>query len=308
MIKNNKKMLLYIFVALASIISNTLYSQVVKSISQLTKEAINNNVTAQCELGGEYLTGSDRLKQNFDKGFYWIKKAAENNNSEAQMMLALLYENGAGTVKDLTKSFYWNSKAANQQDPDAEYRLGVIYENGIGTDKDLKKSFEWYYKAANQTYDDDTNAKNTLARMYKNGLGTPVSIKQYEYWSKKANHNFVSECDIIFKELEKEKNRLKLDEDNVNEAESKLKILNYETNELQIFLNSYNPKYLKNGDLYIYDGFNLDGNLQVRKKWLLRNRDFNEYKIVYENILNEHNEKVNLLKIKMDDYNKNCFD
>ena len=43
---------------------------------------------------------------------YKYLEAAENGNTEAQYNLALLYENGEETEKNLEKAFYWYQKAA----------------------------------------------------------------------------------------------------------------------------------------------------------------------------------------------------
>ena len=44
-------------------------------------------------------------------GFYWIKKAAENNYPEAQLYLSYMYRNGIGTKVDMFEASYWAEQA-----------------------------------------------------------------------------------------------------------------------------------------------------------------------------------------------------
>ncbi len=49
------------------------------------------------------------------EALYWYQKAAKNGLDMAQYNLALLYENGEGTEKNLKKAFYWYQKAAENE-------------------------------------------------------------------------------------------------------------------------------------------------------------------------------------------------
>ena len=59
-----------------------------------------------------------------------LYKAAENKDINAQFNLALLYENGEGTEKNLEKAFYWYQKVAENGHDFAQN----IYEKGEGTE------------------------------------------------------------------------------------------------------------------------------------------------------------------------------
>ncbi len=56
----------------------------------------------------------DNLIKTHDKAKYFNEKkeSAKNGNINAQYNLALLYQNGEGTEKNLEKAFYWFQKAA----------------------------------------------------------------------------------------------------------------------------------------------------------------------------------------------------
>ena len=181
-----KNIYTYAFVSIITIISNQLYAQSESSMAELQKEATNNNVDAQYELGTAYYKGSDSIKPNLENAFYWLKKAAENNNSSAQSALSVMYENGEGTVKNSGKSMYWYLKAAGQQDYNVEYSLGVLFENK--TYIDLKQSRYWYLKAANHEGINTVAAKSALTRIYTNGIGTPIDLVNANYWLNKAKN------------------------------------------------------------------------------------------------------------------------
>ena len=53
-----------------------------------------------------------RNRKNLEKAFYWIQKAAENNDMNAMNKLATCYYNEEGTEKNLEKAFYWFQKVA----------------------------------------------------------------------------------------------------------------------------------------------------------------------------------------------------
>lgn len=52
-----------------------------------------------------------------------------------------------------TKAFDFFKKAADEQNPEAQYLLGICYEKGIGVAKNKKLAIEWYDKAARNGQD-----------------------------------------------------------------------------------------------------------------------------------------------------------
>ncbi len=60
------------------------------------------------------------------------RKAAEQNDADAQNKLGHCYYNGQGVAKDCVEAVKWFRKAAEQNDADAQNKLGHCYYNGQG--------------------------------------------------------------------------------------------------------------------------------------------------------------------------------
>ena len=65
-------------------------------------------------LGQIYLMGTVKIKQNFEKGFELMRKAAELGYDEAQYQLGCLYYSGKGIPKNFNEGIKWLRCATNQ--------------------------------------------------------------------------------------------------------------------------------------------------------------------------------------------------
>ena len=95
------------------------------------------NLDALTALGVMYIGGIG-VEQDNNKGYKYIKTAADQSDPKAQYTLGALYYLGAGVTKDLNKAFYWLNLASEQGYLDAKYNLGIMYEFGEG----VEQSFE----------------------------------------------------------------------------------------------------------------------------------------------------------------------
>jgi TPR repeat protein len=73
-------------------------------------------------------------------------------------------------LKIMFKALKWYRRAAEQDQPQAQNNLGYMYENGEGLPRDYQEAFKWYRKAADKG---DPEAQNNVELMYKNGFGVP---------------------------------------------------------------------------------------------------------------------------------------
>ncbi len=102
------------------------------SISLLAYRAIAGDSEAQLVLGRLYITPIYERKATIDipydstEGLKWIKKAADNGHSKAQLELGACYFTGQGVTQNIITADYWIRKAANQGDSDAKKTLSML--------------------------------------------------------------------------------------------------------------------------------------------------------------------------------------
>ena len=75
---------------------------------------------------------------------------AENGDANAQLDLALRYDEGKGVVENKAEAVKWYQLAANQGNLLAQCNLGVMFDEGEGVAQDKKEAVKWYQLAAAQ--------------------------------------------------------------------------------------------------------------------------------------------------------------
>ena len=155
-----------------------------KSIEYYLSLAKQGNVYAQNHLGDLYYD-----KKDYQKAFYWYKKAANQCHASGQYNLGIMYEYGKGINQDYQKAFYLYKKAANQGHARAQRGLGLMYEYGDGVKQDYKKAVYWHKKAANQG---DAWGQFDLGDMYYKGKGVNQDYQKAKYWYEKAANKGIS--------------------------------------------------------------------------------------------------------------------
>lgn len=156
--------------------------------------------------------------KNSSIAVYWYSKAANKGHINAQIKLALCYEEGRGIVHDKEESMKWYKKAADQGDDDAlkkyiklkynskayeqviKYRLGVLSTADRGNNDSQfslgewfrtynfhatyrEEAFAWYTKAAKNGH---VEAMYRLGECYETGFGVYSNITVALDWYKKA--------------------------------------------------------------------------------------------------------------------------
>ncbi len=76
--------------------------------------------------------------QNFEEANRWFRLAAEQGYSDAQYVLAQVYENGTGVPQNRAEAAKWYRLAAEQGNVDAQFNLALMYNRGEG----VLQSFE----------------------------------------------------------------------------------------------------------------------------------------------------------------------
>jgi len=87
---------------------------------------------------------------------------SDQGDSNAQINLGALYDNGKGVPEDPETAVKCYLLAASQGNRQAQYYLGLMYANGRGVPRDISAAAEWYFKAAQQGF---ASAQFNLGRL-----------------------------------------------------------------------------------------------------------------------------------------------
>ena len=175
-------------------------------------EAENGFDYAQFKLGEMYSFGSGGVPQDYVEAVKWYRKAAEQNDAEAQCSLGICYATGRCVAQDEVEAVKWWRKAAEQNDATAQCNLGICYANGGAVVKNEVEAVKWWRKAAEQNY---APAQCSLGLCYAYGQGVAKDAVEAVKWYRKAaaqgNVNAEKAIGILTKDEENESNNIKID-------------------------------------------------------------------------------------------------
>lgn len=106
------------------------------------------------------MAGHEKSLEKLIEMAYWGAEFHEAKNN-----LAICYNSGYGTSRDMEKAIYWYTKAANDGNVHAMSNLAYCYYYGNGVDKDHKKALYYFEQAASKGLDKAKKAAEKL----KNG-------------------------------------------------------------------------------------------------------------------------------------------
>lgn len=134
------------------------------------------------QVGMAYLHGDYDLPQDNTKASQYIRKAAEQGHSVAQLFAAMSYmkyENDSN--QDV---LYWLQKAAEQGEKQAMYNVGISCHRGdFNGVIDLPKSNKLIRLSAEKDYG---SACERLAKIYWNGDGVEKNLEIAKFWALRA--------------------------------------------------------------------------------------------------------------------------
>ena len=85
-------------------------------------------------ISAQMFWGAHYYRWDYEKAFYWYKQAATQGNTLAQDLIALMYDEGLGILKNYDQANYWYKTAlsgykeyAEQGDTWAQYRIAQYY-------------------------------------------------------------------------------------------------------------------------------------------------------------------------------------
>lgn len=116
------------------------------------------------------------LRGDYASALRLLRPPAEQGNSEAQVLLGMMYHDGEGVPKDYAEAAQWMRKAAEQDNALAEFALGAMYQEGEGVAKDEAAAARWLEKAARQGA---APAQFALARLHARNANYAEALRWY---------------------------------------------------------------------------------------------------------------------------------
>ena len=139
-----------------------------KAIELFRKAAVMGNQYAQLNLGILYLNGYQRLKKDEAEAIKWLSKAAKQDNVDAQIQLANLFDSDRTKADNVEKALSWYKKAAELGSHLGMYNVGVYFNKGIGVKQNYAEAIKWYEQSAELG---NLDALFNLGALYANGQG-----------------------------------------------------------------------------------------------------------------------------------------
>ena len=142
-------------------------------------------------------TGLDPRNQSTlqTEGLYWLRRAAEQGNPEAQYGLGdhFMYD-------DPKAAMQWFRLAANQDHDNAQFELGEIYrqEKGIPPGENYVEAAIWYLLAAERG---NVLAQAQIGEMFYNGDGVQEDFAKAYMWLNLAVGNLAPGFEVLQKRL-----------------------------------------------------------------------------------------------------------
>lgn len=107
---------------------------------EMTRAADEGDAVVQRQLGMTYL----QLEGEGQHAFYWLSKAAEQQEPEALTALGRLYQQGRIVGKDSNRAFQLFLQSAHQRELDGQLNTGAMYLSGTGTERDVEEAYAWF--------------------------------------------------------------------------------------------------------------------------------------------------------------------
>ncbi|MCI5901612.1 MAG: serine/threonine-protein kinase [Blautia sp.] len=156
-----------------------------KAYKLLKKAADAGNTDAQYQLGNCYYEGTG-VEQNTETAIELYEEAAEEGNEDARNSLSEICYSLGNIYYDKTdyeKAVEWYKKASDAGNADAQYYLGRCYYTGTGVDRNTETAIELFEKSAAQ---ENADALYQLGYRYYSGNGVEVNRKKALELFKKA--------------------------------------------------------------------------------------------------------------------------
>ena len=155
-----------------------------QAFSIVNKKVEQNDSNAENAMGILYLNGF-WVQKDQQKALEWFEKSVKNDgNASSYYNIAAIIMGYPESKRNLKKIFEYNSKAVEGKHPDAYNLQGILYLNGIYVDKDKNKAFNLFQEGAKLG---SRSAQYNLASCYQDGNGISKNLEKAYFWYNKAH-------------------------------------------------------------------------------------------------------------------------
>jgi len=172
------------------------------AVKWLKRAAENGSTAANVQLADHYLEGRG-VVQNVTKALELLNKEAIAGDPTAQLTIGNLYANGDLIPMDNAKTLHWYKKLAEQDIGIGLFRLGTLYTRGKGVPKDSAEATRLCRKAAEKGY---VHAQYMMSHFCSLGQGTDKDLGEAERWLRKAADAGHSGAEFHLAQLVSDKN------------------------------------------------------------------------------------------------------
>lgn len=134
------------------------------------KQATESGMTTVDALKNMATSSADR--KQYTTLFNQLQGQAILGDPSAQFDVAVMYQYGIGTDKNIEQALKFYQLAATQQDLQAEYNIGLLYLSGTDTQANYTAAVDWLTDAA---FKGNDYAQYALARIYDDGYANPAN-------------------------------------------------------------------------------------------------------------------------------------
>ena len=145
------------------------------------------------EYGLPYIyTDRVALHKDIPRGIWWLTKAAERGNANAQSNLGVYLMHGNGVKKNEKEGIKWLRESADKACAEGQYNLGTCIYNGEGTLVNKQEAFRLIKDACEKMLKRGKkkgiakNAYYVLGQFYSLGEGCEVNKKEAIIWLSRA--------------------------------------------------------------------------------------------------------------------------
>jgi TonB family protein len=153
-----------------------------EALAKLEAAALAGSVDAQLELALAFDDGTAG-KRDGAKAAHWYQRAADQNVGVAHLRLGMLREAGAGLTQSYAEARAHYERAVALGIAEANLRLGILYLEGWGTERSPTTAVALIQKAAEAGY---RPAQCVLSDMYIGGVGVKRDPAKAVAWAERV--------------------------------------------------------------------------------------------------------------------------